>query len=246
MNIFEIFKTKSNYNNIDLAYQLFNTLGVGGSIDSKYKNEIKRIQKECTDVNISPYPDRQKVLLKVIELAGEPSSSMQRYLLAIAYAWSRANYREQAIYYIELYIDNGLCDEICSLYSKNNNIEEGRKKHSIEMHHFLFKNYIGLYNFEKALKISEKMISIDPINPIGYFDKVESLTKQNKLQECKSWLNNVKHSSYYKKYTYIDALGKKYQDDWFYSSINKLLKETNDKIKNGYIYKPRNKKDNVI
>lgn len=238
MGLLDIFKT--NIDNIELAEELFNTLSVGGSTSPKYERAIKKIENEYKDE--TGYPDRQKILLKVIELAGEPITPKQRYLLAIAYAWSRANYREKAIYYLELYLNNEICDEICKRYSSDGNYEEGKKKHLIEMYNFLAKAYISEYDFNKGLEISEKMIEIYPQNPMGYFTKTEALTKQNELNKCQEWLIEVKKSKYYKIYKYKDALGREFKDDWFYTSINRLLTETEEKIKKGYVYRPRKKK----
>lgn len=237
MGLLDIFKT--NIDNIELAEELFNTLSVGGSTSQKYERAIKKIENECKDG--SDYPDRQKILLKVIELAESPDTPKQRYLIAIAYAWSRANYRDKAITYLELYLNNEIWDEICKRYSSDGNYEEGKQKHLIEMYNFLAKAYISEYDFDKGLEISEKMINIYPQNPMGYFNKTEVLTKKNELQKCREWLLEVKKSPYYKIYKYKDALDREYKDDWFYTSINKLLAETEEKIKKGYVYRPRKK-----
>ena len=54
---------------VELAYQLFSTLTVGASLDNKYLKSIKKIEAECT-APCAKYPDRQKILSKIIELAG--------------------------------------------------------------------------------------------------------------------------------------------------------------------------------
>ena len=63
MGLLDIFKT--NIDNIELAEELFNTLSVGGSTSPKYERAIKKIENEYKDE--TGYPDRQKILLKVIE-----------------------------------------------------------------------------------------------------------------------------------------------------------------------------------
>lgn len=224
-------------NNVELASQLFNTQMLGITIDNKYKYQVNNILKECTPKG-DKYPEKQQVLLKIIELIGEPKTPKERFLVAKSYAWSRANYRHQAIKYLELYLNNELCSEIIESYSSNS-YQEGLKHHLSEMYDYLGKAYIGEYNFDKALLVYETLISKFPDNPPAYIGKCETLIKQNKLQECYQWLIECKKLSYYKfNKKYIETS----PENWFYFTINRLLQDTEEKIKKGYKYKPRKSK----
>lgn len=228
MGFLDFFINKST-NNTELAEQLFNTQILGGDIDKKYKYTVNKILKNCTPIG-EKYPERQHVLLKVIELIGEPQTPKERFLFAKAYAWSRANYRNQAIKYLELYLNNELYSEIVE--------SQGLKEHLSEMYGYLGKAYIGEYNFDKALCVYEYLIDKFHDIPSAYMGKCEVLVKQNKLNTCYDWLLDCKKLPYYK-------FNKKYDEtsyeNWFYFTINRLLKDVEEKIKKGYKYRPRKK-----
>lgn len=242
MKILEILIRKKNtkVDNVELAFQLFKTQVLNSSIDSKYQHQINKILKKCTPKN-SKYPERQQVLLKVIELIGEPKNSKERFLIAKSYAWSRALYRDKAIYYLELYLNNSLYEEayIHCFRHFNDTIEKNKLYHLSEMYGYLGKAYIGKYNFDKALQIYEYMISIFPESPVSYMGKCEILIKQNKLFDCKNWLIACKKLPYYK-------LNKKYGEtedkNWFHFTINRLLEDVEKKITNNYVYRPKKNK----
>lgn len=233
--------SKTNYilKNVDLAEQLFNTQVLGETVDSIYKHQVNKILKQCTPKN-KQYPERQQVLLKVIDLIGEPATPKERFLVAKAYSWSRVEYREKAIHYLELYLNNELYKEAYIHQFRNiNDTEEIQKKYHLnEMYGYLAKAYIGTYDLAKALEIYEYLISIFPKHPLAYRGKCECLIKQNKLKECYNWLIEVQKLPYYK-------LNKKYSEtapeNWFYYTINSLLNDVTEKLDNNYVYKSRKK-----
>lgn len=240
-NLLNYFK-KSNINNIDLAEQLFNTQILGNNINPKYNDKINTILDECI-LQGEQYPDRQAVLLKVIQLIGEPQTAKERYLVAKFYAWSKVQYREKAIHYLELYLNNNLYTEayIHNFRNINDTPEIRKLYHLDEMYCYLAKAYEGTYQLDKALNIYEYLISIFPGDPTAYTGKTNILIKQNKLNQCSEWLKNVKKLPYYK-------LNKKYAvtapENWFYFTINKLLNDIEEKIEKKYVYKTRhNTKD---
>ena len=75
------------------------------------------------------------------------------------------------------------------------------------------------------------MIEILPNYPSGYTGKAHLLVKQNNSKKCLDWLNSIKNSNLYKKYYYKDGLNNTIEDNEFMITIDKLLKETEDKIK---------------
>lgn len=85
------------------------------------------------------YPDRQAVLLKIIQLIGEPSTPQERYIVAKAYAWSRVKYRDKAIYYLNLYLANNIYEGayIHKHHNFYNTLEDEKKYHLSEMYNLL-------------------------------------------------------------------------------------------------------------
>lgn len=216
------------FSNVNLAEQLFNNQILGGSIDSIYKSQVIKILKQCTPEN-KKNPEKQQVLLKIIELIGEPKTPKERFLIAKAYAWSRVQYREQAIYYLELYLNNELWD---------NAPAQSKLHHLNEMYGYLAKAYIGTYNFDKALGIYEYLITIFPQNPTAYRGKYNCLIKQNKLKECSLWIDSLKKLPYYKLNINYSQTS---QENWFYFTINELEKDIKEKNDKNYVYKSKKK-----
>ena len=216
-------------NNPELAYNIFQTLMVGCSLTTFEEIKVNYAIKDCKC--------RQDVLNKVIEVCGEPLTPFQRYIYAIAYAWSNKEYRQLAIQYLNYYLSNELWDGALNrLRYSTQSIEERKREHLCEMYNYLFNAYIGTYEFDKALEIAEHMIEIDITNPTCHMAKCEILIKLNKLNECKEWLEAQKKLPFYK-------FDKKYletqSENWFYFTINRLLNDVNEKIEKGYVYKPR-------
>ena len=89
------------------------------------------------------------------------------------------------------------------------------------------------YEFEKSLKMHEKIINHDPYCPINYRKKVRILIKQNKIDDALLFLNNIKSSKYYCKNEQY------FPHDWFMKTIDELIIDCEEKKKKGYVYKPR-------
>lgn len=233
MNLSNLFKV----DNTELAYQLFETQMLGGNVNKKYKYSVNKVLKECTPKG-DLYPERQQVLLKIIDLIGDPKTPKERFIVAKTYAWSRAEYRNDAIQYLELYLNNPLYKEayINNVYDTP---EKNKLHHLSEMYGYLGKAYIGEYDFDKSLSTYEHMINIFPENPSAYMGKCETLIKQNELSKCYDWLLNCKKLPYYKL---NKQNGKTEEENWFHFTINRLIKDVKEKIDKGYIYRPRKNK----
>lgn len=103
---------KENTNNTELAIQLFHSLWLGYGVDKKYKKIVDETINSLRDD--TGYFKRQDLLDKIIELIPNPKTPKQRYVIAMAYAWSRASYRKNAIKYLELYLNNELYEDAYS------------------------------------------------------------------------------------------------------------------------------------
>ena len=92
----KLFSSVKNESDVDIALQLFESQGIGGTIGAK----AKTILNTCKN--------RQEVLLKAIELCGDnPSDAKSLYIVSHCYVWLGAKYRVQAIKYLEEYIAVG-------------------------------------------------------------------------------------------------------------------------------------------
>lgn len=233
--------------NVELALQLFETQMLGGGNNSKYQKQVDRILKDCTPAD-SEYPERQEVLLKIIELIGEPKTPKERFIVAKAYAWSRANYRTQAIKYLELYLNDDLYEDEYSkthhnIYGRTPSLEEEKNIHIADILQYLGKAYEGEYEFEKALKCYEKENELIYFWPHSYANLVNIYTKMNMLDKAFTICKQAKKSPFYKKTRYKDELLDEYfTDDTFKSVINDLYKDTKEKIEKRIYLQTKKKK----
>lgn len=237
MELFEKF-LKTNMNNTDnseLALQLFETQMLGGDVDKKYKNQINKLLKNCTPIG-EKYPERQQVLLKIIELIGEPKTPKERFIVAKAYAWSRATYRKEAIKYINLYLDNCLYEDeykYChhDICGRTPSLQEEKNIHVADMLSYLGKAYEGEYEFEKALDCYKKENELIYFWAHSYAHLVNIYTKMNMLDKALDICKQAKKTTYYKTTRYKNEfLGEYFTDDTFKVVINNLYKETKAKI----------------
>lgn len=241
MGVFGFLQRQGKPNsNIDLAERLFATLSVStGSVTGAEKRQVEAILKQCTT--------RQDVLNKVIELCGEPVSPRHRYLIAKAYAWSKVEYRKQAILHIEQYLNNPLYEDAYkkhhhSFATKQFNLSEEKNIHLSEMYYDLGKAYEGEYEFDRALDCYKKEQELTPFWSAPYCHICSILVKQNKLDEAMLILVAAKKSPYYKPIKYKTLLGDSYTEDTFKKVIDNQIDELQVKIDKGYVYKPRKSK----
>lgn len=231
MKFIKIVKDK---NNPDIALDLFHTLSVGYEFNKITQMKLNNIIKSCSC--------RQDILNKVIEICGTPKTPKQRYIYAMAYGWSNKEYRKKAIFYINMYLDNELYEDIflCRFRNINATIEERKKEHIYDMQNMLIDLYIKEYEFDNALQLIEKNINLVPTLPLAYRKKVEVLIKTNQIDYAITFLKNFKKSKYYCKYKNY------YPTTWLMDTINELLNDCISKKQGKYIYKPRKQKINYV
>lgn len=214
-------------NDSELALKILQSLSIGYTFSPIEKKQINNAIKDCKS--------RQEIINKAIELCGEPNTPKKRYIYAKGYAWSNKEYRQLAIKYITLYLNNPLYENAYINKFKNidDTIEKRKLDHICDMKEILADIYMKVYEFEKSLQIYEELIKINPTMPIFYRKKTESLIRLNRLDECITFLKNTKKSKYYKEYS------KYTPTSWFISTIDELLEDSINKKINGYMYKPR-------
>lgn len=234
--MFSIF-TKTNYtNNPQLALFLFKTLSVSTkTLSSKEEKIINNI--------LSQFNSRQDILNKAIEICGEPITPQQRYIYAIVYSWSNKEYRKKAIYYLNLYLNNELYEDIyIHRFSYLGQTDENKKiEHLTTMYNYLGEVYEKEYEFENALDIYNKVISINPFSPVGYRGKVNILIKQNNLDMAIKFLEDFKTSKYYSKNKINPNI-----ENWLVQIIDEMLEDCQIKKESNYCYKPRKQKIDYV
>lgn len=225
------------HNDEDIAQALFDSLNVGHTIPDSLISTVNQMLNDCKT--------RQDILNKIIDLTIDANTPHKRYLLAMANIYSGAKYRQNTIHYINLYLNNPLYEDAWKHihHDINNTLQIERNLHISKMYSYLGKAYEGEYQFQEALNAYQTAIKFDPASPLAIIDSSNILVKMNQLNEALTFLKSFTNSPYYvrkNKKTTLD--GKTYYDNWYKSSIDNAISDVKAKIKNGYKYKPRKKK----
>lgn len=211
------FLSKKYSNNPDLAERIFEIRTYQPYVKKCKDLEVKMACWKCKDI--------QDTLNKVIEVCGPANSPKARYLYAITYAWSRKEYNDKAIYYLEQYLNNPLYTGAYRKLNSQYSLEKRKKIHISEMLGYLGKAYEKSYNFEKALNCQLKRLDLDPEFAGIYVTVSEIYTKLNQLNKALDILNRAQTTIYYK--------------DEFKTTIDNYIEKIKAKINSNYVYKPR-------
>lgn len=211
------FLLKKYSNNPDLAERIFEVRPYQPYVKNCKDSEVKKVCWNCKNI--------QDTLNKVIEVCGPADSPKARYLYAIAYAWSRKEYNDKAIYYLEQYLNNPLYTGAYRRLNPQYSLEKRKKLHVSEMLGYLGKAYEKSYNFEKALDCQLKRLDLDPEFAGIYVAVSEIYTKLNQLNKALDILHRAQTTIYYK--------------DEFKTTIDNYIENIKAKINSGYVYKPR-------
>lgn len=182
--------------------------------------EIEKIMKQC--------PTRHLVLEKVIELCGEPETARQRYICAIAYVRGKADYREKAIHYLEMYLANPPYEKAyLSIHHKWGNKEfsadEEKQIHLAEMYSHLGKAYESIHAYNQAIVSYNKELEMTPFYPSPYCRISAMNIRKNQLASAMNILLNAKKTRYYKPLKYITQSGDTVTEDTFRKVIDKHI-----------------------
>ena len=230
-------KLFSRNKDVILAENIFSTLGVGRSLTSKEQHAVTKAISNCTS--------RQDILNVVIDLCSPANTPRKRYLKAMALSWSKAEYRPQAITAITEYLSNGLYEGAFKGIIKGEIYgfhPDARNAHIASMYTALGKAYEGEYLFDEALNSYNSALNLEPFYPFSYYNVANIYKKMNRLDLARNTYETAKQSPFYSPYVSTDMFGQKNTDKTFQTVIDRNLCEINDLIKNGYVYRPRNKK----
>lgn len=174
----------------------------------------QRISKTCSN--------RHELLLKIIELCGDdPLTPKELYIVSGAYVQLGAKYRPQAIEYLEKYI---------ATRASFGSVKENAVYRKAAVYKDLGEAYEGEYQFDKAEQAYLMAEKIDP-DTAAYSVCVSRIyTKTGDLHKALEYLNSKKATK-----NYLSNF------DEYRTVIDTFIDETEEKIKKGYVYKPRNK-----
>jgi hypothetical protein len=195
-------------NNEDLAAALFSALGEHVPHPSALEVEAKRL--------ISQIEDRESLLLKVIELCGNPQTPKQLYLTAKAYSWLGRKYDRQTIQFAEAYLNTEGWSEL----SNRTIVENG-----ISMNHLftqrasvfidLAKAQEGVGRLEDALYNFLEAYRLEPYSAMNAVKAANVMVKLHGREEALIFLRRQKKSLYYSPTKYTDTSGNVRHNDEF-------------------------------
>ena len=200
--------------NIELAERLFDYRTYQPYVFDCPDEEVKKICINCKTI--------QDSLNKVIEYCGPPNTPRSRYLYAIVYSYSNVLYNERAIYYLNLYLENGLYDYYCTT-------ERKKELHLFEIYNFLIDCYLKDLKLDDALKCAINFLKLYPKNVNGYFNLANVYLKLNDIDKSIEILDKISNLS-------LD----KYEKE----RLERKKEDYLNKKKKKYIYKPV-KKDRI-
>lgn len=188
-----------------------------------YSEDLKQVLNPCVT--------RAERFAKVAELCKPSETCEELYFISKSYVRAGAEYRKQAIEYLNKYIEVGAFWEgLPSEVIKIDGYEVDQKIANIaDAYTNLGNCYEGEYMFSEALKCFKNAYSLTPYFCGNIIKTVQVYIKMNNLQGALDFLDSTKNNTYYALRDYKN-------------SIDKCCSDVEEKIKKGYIYKPRKKK----
>lgn len=231
-----------------LASKLFSTLYAGISITAL---DDKIATLDLGLMNEDGYTEFRPTLKLIVELCAAADTPLKRELLAKAYSWLGAEYRDKAIFYFNLYFNKDVKLQEFTPYPLFKDGKEvltmERSAQKIYMYLLnLSKAYEGEYLFQMALDVLDQSWRLFPYDCTVLGNKFRVLKKMNRLPEIIDIIDEKLTQEWTKPYIYkSDILDKE-----FYRDNNKryLLAEREKYrklIDKGYIYRPRPRNTHV-
>lgn len=246
---FKEVKKNDNCNYIELAYDLFSTVGPVEQINPDNYETIRKIQSDCTETG-KDYPDKEKILLKVVELASKQINSDSLFIIAMAYSMSKVKENDCAIKYLNMYLESGVSEYAISRYIGVNNPECSRQYiHLSQIYSELGDKYIINYDFKNAMKSFELMLENDNLSRIPYGRQIPYLKiadTYRRMNELDNAIRTLEEARYPNDVFTKGDDGWEYNIDYhkkeFSEIINRFLADYKEKRNKGYVYKPRKSK----
>lgn len=215
---------EENRSNTDLAAALFARLGA--QIPHDYSREDE------ADGIIRRIPEREKCLLKVVELCGDPVTPRRLYLVALAYSWLGKAYSAQAARYANEYLHTSGWDALPS---------DVREEEGIVVNYSMSQRaavLVNLANAQENLGDGEKALSnfmeayrLEPYNAMNAIRASDLLCKLHGEKEALDFLRRQKLGAYYEPSVYRDRFGEPRRNDLFKRLLDAAILKMDGKIK---------------
>ena len=195
-------------NDPELAAALFFLLGEPVPHDPKLEKAAGEIQKN-TD-------DRQKLLLRVIELCGEPTAPQTLYLCEKAYSWLGKTYSRETIRLAKAYLEGEEWDALSSKIEMVDGIEiDHRDEHRAGVLIDLARAQEGVGALEEAYSNYLQAYDLEPYNAMVVVKAAEVLSRLRGREEALNFLLQQRSSLYYEPVKYRDSLGRVRRNEVF-------------------------------
>ncbi len=210
-------------NNADLAAALFSVLGESVPHHSSLIDEANHLREEI--------PDREKLLLKVVELCGDLKTPKQLYLATKAYSWLGNKYYNQTIQYAGEYLHTAGWNELQSRTKEENGViinYAAAQRASILID--LAKAQEGLGRLESSLFNFMEAYRLEPYSAMVAIKAADVIAKLHGREEALMFLIQQRKSQYYDPIRYTDSLGNVRHNDMFRQLLEAhILKLQEDK-----------------
>lgn len=185
---------------IELAAALFYALGEPVEHDFLLEKKALQLKEQIKD--------RERLLLKIIELCGDPRTPRQYYLCAKAYSWLGKSYCGQVIHYANEYLNTDGWNSSPNNVKEENGIRINRAdSRRGEIYMVLASALESAGNAEEAYSDYSEAYYLEPYNAMAVIKAADVLVKLRGRAEALEFLLQQKQSEYYKPVKYRDALG---------------------------------------
>ncbi|WP_411677698.1 hypothetical protein [Caproicibacter sp.] len=202
--------------NPELAAALFYLLGESVPHDPKLEKEAGRIWDSTND--------RQRLLLKIIELCGEPVEPRELYLCEKAFSWLGESYSRQTIQYANRYLESKGWD---ALFGRAEMVE------GIQVDYGESRRAGVLIDLAKALEETGRLeeayskyldaYDLAPYNAMIAVKAAEVLASSRGRKEALNFLLQQRNSLYYEPVKYKDSAGNVHRNNIFQELIESQI-----------------------
>lgn len=213
-----MFKKKNT--DVKIALAIFNHYA-GRDVNPFYMSKVNKIVKLHNE-------NKKECLMEAIRLCGDPKTNDQLYIVAQCYVLAGADYRPQAIEFLNRFISAGAVwsGTLRGKINMGDHIADQLTMSKAEIWYQLGKAYEGEYQFENALSAYLKALEIDNTYTPAVVGVSDVYVKMNNIDGRLKFLREIKKS----KYKDMKLIAKFRMED---------LKE---KKATGYVYRPRPRK----
>jgi tetratricopeptide (TPR) repeat protein len=200
--------TSTTHADPELAAALFYLLGEPVPHDPKLERTAGEIRNSINN--------KEKLLLKIIELCGNSSEPRELYLCEKAYSWLGKKYCRQTIQYAKRYLESAGWDALSGRTEKNEGIvidygDARRAGVFID----LAKALEETGNLEEAYSNYLHAYDLEPYNAMVVIKAAEVLLRSRGREEALNFLFQQRHSLYYDPIKYRDSAGKIHRNEVF-------------------------------